>query len=111
MPNPTPALPTVNTALDKLDLRILDRVQHNARLPAEAIAAEVGLSAAAVQRRLKRLREAGVIRTEAAQVEPAAVGLAVTCLVGVELNARTTRPMTFFASASPPGRRCSSATT
>lgn len=79
---PTPDLPD----LDKLDLRILDRVQHNARLPAEAIAAEVGLSAAAVQRRLKRLRETGVIRAEIAQVEPAAVGLAVTCLVAVELE-------------------------
>ncbi|HET7794632.1 MAG TPA: Lrp/AsnC family transcriptional regulator [Rhizobacter sp.] len=85
MPIPTPALATV-PALDKLDLRILDRVQLNARLPAEAIAAEVGLSAAAVQRRLKRLRETGVIRTEAAQVEPAAVGLALTCVVAVELE-------------------------
>lgn len=83
MPNPNDDdLP----ALDKLDLRILDHVQHNSRLPAETIAAEVGLSAAAVQRRLKRLRETGVIVGEVAQVDPAAVGLPVTCLVGVELE-------------------------
>jgi Lrp/AsnC family transcriptional regulator, leucine-responsive regulatory protein len=74
------------TPLDKLDLRILERVQDSVRVAAETIAAEVGLSAAAVQRRLKRLRETGVIRAEVALVEPAAVGLPVTCLVGVELE-------------------------
>jgi Lrp/AsnC family transcriptional regulator, leucine-responsive regulatory protein len=74
------------TPLDKLDLRILERVQDSVRVAAETIAAEIGLSAAAVQRRLKRLRETGVIRAEVALVEPAAVGLPVTCLVGVELE-------------------------
>jgi len=82
MPDPNDDL----APLDKLDLRILERVQHNVRLPAETIATEVGLSAAAVQRRLKRLREAGVIRAEVALVDPAAVGLPLTCLVGVELE-------------------------
>jgi DNA-binding Lrp family transcriptional regulator len=82
--------------LDKLDLRILARVQHNARLAAETIAAEVGLSAAAVQRRLKRMREAGVIRAELAQVEPSAVGLPVTCLVGVELERESQQALDRF---------------
>ncbi|MBC7954512.1 MAG: Lrp/AsnC family transcriptional regulator [Cytophagales bacterium] len=81
------ATPTADRdALDKLDLKILDRYQRSSRTPAEAIAAEVGLSAAAVQRRLKRLRETGVIQNEAGQIDPAAVGLAVTCLVAVELD-------------------------
>ena len=44
-------------ALDAFDRRILARVQSDCHRPAESIAAEIGLSASAVQRRLRRLRE------------------------------------------------------
>jgi len=72
-------------ALDDLDRRILARYQHDTRLAAEAIGAEVGLSAAAVQRRLKRLREAGVIRAETAELDRRALGLQLTVMVAVDL--------------------------
>jgi len=42
-----------DTALDDFDLRILARYQHDTQVPARAIAEAVGLSTAAVQRRLK----------------------------------------------------------
>ena len=45
-------------ALDDFDRRILDLVQRDNRLTIEAIGERVGLSATAVQRRLKRLRDA-----------------------------------------------------
>jgi hypothetical protein len=44
------------TALDRIDGKILNLYQHDTRCIAESIGAEVGLSAAAVQRRFKRLR-------------------------------------------------------
>jgi len=72
--------------LDDLDLKILDRYQHDTRIPAQAIGAAVGLSAAAVQRRLKRMRQAGVILAEVATIAPERVGYPVTCLVGVRLQ-------------------------
>jgi DNA-binding Lrp family transcriptional regulator len=72
--------------LDEFDLKILRRYQKNTRIPAEKIATEVGLSTAAVQRRLRRLRESGVIEAEVAKVAPKSVGLPVTCLVGIELE-------------------------
>ncbi|HEV8267044.1 MAG TPA: Lrp/AsnC family transcriptional regulator [Thermoanaerobaculia bacterium] len=72
--------------LDDLDAKILERYQPDTRLPARAIGEAVGLSTAAVQRRLQRLREAGVIEREVAQVAPKAVGFPVTCLVAVELE-------------------------
>jgi len=78
--------PSADPALDDFDLRILARYQHDTQVPARAIAAAVGLSTAAVQRRLKRLRAAGVIRREVAEIEPRAVGLAITCLVAVDLE-------------------------
>ncbi len=44
------------TILDELDRKILARYQRDTRTPAQAIGSAVGLSAAAVQRRLKRMR-------------------------------------------------------
>jgi Lrp/AsnC family transcriptional regulator, leucine-responsive regulatory protein len=75
--------------LDNLDRRILRKYQKNTRIAAGKIAADVGLSTAAVQRRLRRLRKIGVITAEIAVLAPEAIGLAVTCLVGVELIRET----------------------
>lgn len=79
---PKPELP----ALDAFDYRILERWQADTRLPAKTIADEIGLSAAAVQRRLKRLREQGVIRREVAELDPRRVNLPLTCIVSVDLD-------------------------
>ena len=72
--------------LDHLDLRILDLVQDDAERPTEAIAAEVGLSASAVQRRISRLKKNGVIEKVVTLVEPRSVGRTVTVLVEVEID-------------------------
>ncbi|UXI68555.1 Lrp/AsnC family transcriptional regulator [Tahibacter amnicola] len=74
------------TGLDAFDRRILARYQHDTQLSAAAIGEAIGLSAAAVQRRLKRLRETGVIEHEIAQLAPKALGMPVTCIVGVDLE-------------------------
>jgi DNA-binding Lrp family transcriptional regulator len=75
--------------MDLLDRKILALYQHDVRRPAERIGAEVGLSAAAVQRRLKRMRASGVIRAEVALLDPAEAGSPVTC---VALLAMASRP-------------------
>lgn len=72
--------------LDAFDYRILARWQDDTRVPAKVIADAIGLSAAAVQRRLKRLRELGVIRRETAELDPQQLGLPVTCIVAVDLE-------------------------
>lgn len=77
---------TARPDLDDFDRRILARWQHDTRQSAETIGAEVGLSAAAVQRRLKRLRETGVIEAEIAKLRARALGPSVTCLVTVDLD-------------------------
>jgi Lrp/AsnC family leucine-responsive transcriptional regulator len=73
------------TNLDALDRRILALWQRDTRLSGERIGAEVGLSAAAVQRRLARLRETGVIVAETATLDCASLGLDLTALVSVDL--------------------------
>lgn len=79
-------MPPADSTLDSFDLRILALYQHDARLPAERIGEQVGLSTAAVQRRLKRMRENGTIEAETARVSPTAVGLALTMVVNVKME-------------------------
>ena len=52
--------------LDQFDRSILEVVQRDCQLKAEAIADKVGLSPSAVQRRLRRLRDEGIITSEIA---------------------------------------------
>lgn len=72
--------------LDKLDRRILAIVQKDMRRPAELIGAEIGLSASAVQRRMTRLRDGGVIVAEVAVIDPKSVGRPMTLIVEVEVE-------------------------
>ncbi len=72
--------------LDKVDRRILGILQKDARRPAELIGAEVGLSASAVQRRIVRMREDGVILAEVAVVDPKRAGRPLTMIVDVEVE-------------------------
>jgi Lrp/AsnC family transcriptional regulator, leucine-responsive regulatory protein len=75
--------------LDAFDRNILARYQHDVKIPAALIGEAVGLSAAAVQRRIKRMREAGVIRAEIADIDPAKVGVPVTVIVHVDIEKET----------------------
>jgi Lrp/AsnC family transcriptional regulator, leucine-responsive regulatory protein len=96
-------------ALDSFDRRILERYQHDTQIPARAIGAAVGLSTAAVQRRLKRLRQMGVIQREVAEIAPRAVGFPVTCLVGVNLESERATEIERFKrkmSALPEVQQC-----
>jgi Lrp/AsnC family transcriptional regulator, leucine-responsive regulatory protein len=72
--------------LDRTDRRILALLQRDARLSSEAIGAEVGLSASAVQRRVARLRDDGVITGEVALVDPRSVGLPLAMIVDLEVE-------------------------
>ncbi|RVT96404.1 Lrp/AsnC family transcriptional regulator [Rhodovarius crocodyli] len=72
--------------MDSFDRRILDAMQRDARRPAEAIGAEIGLSASAVQRRQARLREEGAITAEIAVVDQKLAGRPLTLLLDIELE-------------------------
>ncbi|GAA4912957.1 DNA-binding Lrp family transcriptional regulator [Stackebrandtia albiflava] len=69
--------------IDETDRRILVRLQRDATTPYAELAAAVGLSAASVHARVRRLRESGVIRRTTVEVDPAAVGRGVLAFVTV----------------------------
>jgi Lrp/AsnC family leucine-responsive transcriptional regulator len=70
--------------LDRVDRTLLEALRSNGRASYAELARLVGLSAPSVQDRVKRLEDRGVIAGYAAVVPPAALGLGVTALVGVE---------------------------
>lgn len=72
--------------MDSKDLDILRLMQRNARLTAEAISQDVGLSPPAVQKRLKKLRETGAIEREIAVLSPSKLGRDMTIIVEVILE-------------------------
>ncbi len=74
------------TDLDRFDRLLLDLVQQDAALTAEQLAEHVSLSPSAIQRRLKRLREQGVIQRQIAVLDAAALGRPTTFIAGLQVE-------------------------
>jgi DNA-binding Lrp family transcriptional regulator len=81
--------PPSSDDLDDFDLAILRILQRDASTPQRVIGEAVNLSAAAVQRRIRRMEQAGVIATNVAVVDPVKVGQAITIVVEVEVISET----------------------
>jgi Lrp/AsnC family transcriptional regulator, leucine-responsive regulatory protein len=75
--------PASGDDLDAFDFAILEILQRDDSVPLRTIGEDVNLSAAAVQRRIKRMRESGVIVGNIAVVDPARLGRAITILVEI----------------------------
>jgi Lrp/AsnC family transcriptional regulator, leucine-responsive regulatory protein len=72
--------------LDGFDWSILALVQHDNAVPLRTLAEKVNLSTAAVQRRIKRLEECGVIIANVAVVDPAKAGKPITIIAEVSVE-------------------------
>ncbi|KQW49677.1 MULTISPECIES: Lrp/AsnC family transcriptional regulator [unclassified Roseateles] len=74
------------TDLDRFDRQLLALVQQDAALTAEQLAEHVSLSPSAIQRRLRRLREQGVIVRQVAVLDAAQVGRPTTFIAGLQVE-------------------------
>ncbi|MDM9623117.1 Lrp/AsnC family transcriptional regulator [Rhizobium sp. S96] len=83
------AEPARRWALDDFDRQILAILQKDNLTPQRKIGEAVNLSAPAVQRRIKRMTETGVIQANVAIVDPAALGHPITIFVEVEVISET----------------------
>ena len=72
--------------LDRFDRQLLNLVQEDAGQTAERLAEQIGLSPSAIQRRLKRLREEGVIAREIAVVDSKSVGSPTSFVVSLQVE-------------------------
>lgn len=72
--------------LDRFDRQLLNLIQEDAGRTAEQLAEHVALSPSAIQRRLRRMREEGVIVRQTAIVDPHRVGRPTFFIVSLQVE-------------------------
>lgn len=72
--------------LDQFDISILTILQTDNMTPQRNIGEQIGLSAPAVQRRIKRLRETGVIKGDVSILDPDKLGRPITIFTEVKME-------------------------
>nr|WP_275586469.1 Lrp/AsnC family transcriptional regulator [Geodermatophilus normandii] len=80
---PGPRTTRTERPIDAVDRQLIELLRANGRASYAELARQVGLSAPAVHERVGKLEASGVITGYRAVVDPAALGLDVTALVGV----------------------------
>jgi len=89
----------MSVKLDEIDIRILNRLQDDARVSNVELAEAVGLSPAPCLRRVRALEEAGVIRRYVTLLDPSAVSLNVTVFVQITLDLQVEGRLEIFEQA------------
>jgi len=72
--------------IDNLDKQILEIISQNARIPFKDVAAECGVSRAAIHQRVQRLFDLGVIIGSGYNVNPKSLGYSTCTYVGITLE-------------------------
>ena len=72
--------------LDAFDRKLLREIQEDAEIPQNELGSRISLSTAAVNRRLRRLADIGVIDRIVAVVPPEKVGSPLTIITSVEVE-------------------------
>jgi Lrp/AsnC family transcriptional regulator, leucine-responsive regulatory protein len=81
---------------DRFDVKILDALQRDGRLPVVDLAESIGLSPTPCARRIKALETDGAIEGYTAVLSPARIGLAVLAIVQVKLTEHTDETVSRF---------------
>ena len=71
--------------MDKVDRKILQMLQENARIPVKEIAKEVFLSSPAVSARIDRLSQSGLIKGYHMTIDRSKLGYDVTAFISLEM--------------------------
>lgn len=79
----------MSIALDRIDRHILKLMQTNARISNLELADQVGLSPTPCSRRVKRLEESGLIAGHVTLLNPDALGLDLTAIIGISMDRHT----------------------
>ena len=85
------------TAMDDIDLRILDLLQRDVGLSIAQVSESVGLSPTPCWKRIQRLEASGVIEKRVALLNPEKLGLGITVFVTVETGDHSREWLEHFA--------------
>jgi Lrp/AsnC family leucine-responsive transcriptional regulator len=92
--------------LDATNLQLIDALQQDARVSLAELGRRVGLTAPAVGERLARLEEIGVIRGYHADVDPRALGYALSVVLRIRPAPRQIAAVADLARATPEVTEC-----
>ena len=85
--------------MDRIDLRILDLLQHDATISTANIAEEVGLSTTPCWRRVQNLEKEGVISRRVALLDRDRLNVTVDAFVAIRTDEHNKRWLDAFAKA------------
>ena len=71
--------------IDKLDMKILQMISRNARVPFLEVARECGVSGAAIHQRVQKMIENGVIKGSEFTVDVSKIGYQTCAFVGITI--------------------------
>ena len=83
--------------IDSLDKKILNILSQNARIPFKDVAAECGVSRAAIHQRVQHLIENGVITGSGFDVNPKSLGYSTCTYIGLNLTGSYTMLIKLYA--------------
>ena len=72
--------------MDKIDLKLIELLQKNARYPLKHLAEEVFLSTPAVSARIERLEKVGIITGYSVQIDPLKLGYNIKAFINLEMT-------------------------
>ena len=91
--------PSISFELDRIDVRILRRLQRDGRTTNADLAKAVHISPATCHRRTQRLFDEGYVRAVRADIAPARVERGTLVIVGVVLDRSTQESFSAFEAA------------
>ena len=96
--------------MDKIDLKLVELLQENARYSLKHLAKEVFLSTPAVSTRVSKLEETGVITGYTAQVDPLKLGYNIKAFINLEMSPKLKSEFYPFVVACPNVLECNCVT-
>ena len=100
---------TLGPKLDRIDLKILAKLQDEGRITNVELATRVGLTAPPCLRRVRGLEESGIIRGYHADLDASKLGFAITVFAMVSLKSQAEDSLRQFEAAMkdlPEVREC-----
>lgn len=85
--------------LDRIDIKILNALQEDARISNVDLAKQVGLSPSPCHRRMRLIEEAGLVKQYVTLLDRFAVGLELTAFVEVALGHKDLKTIKAFQDA------------
>lgn len=96
--------------MDKIDLKLIELLQKNARYSLKYLAKEVFLSTPAVSARILKLEESGIITGYSAQVNPLKLGYNIKAFINLEMSPKLKPEFYPFIAACPNVLECNCVT-